>query len=392
MGPTPRVYRLTALVLLTGLAAGLVGCATQTVSSETNSPTFQDYPLDENPRIDVRWRKDVGLEGLQTYRPREQASPTLIPRTDRYDLGVGTGSGMVYILRAGDGQERWRRSLKHGIRAAPTVGAQRMYVGTAGGQIVALDRKTGETVWSVNRRFGIESKLALTPNLVLAATNGGTLVALSRGDGSVVWTYERSAPKEFTVQGTGAPVVADGRIYAGFSDGTLVSLNAEDGSEIWNTDLSGGGADFTDIISPIVLDDERIFAVSYSAGVHALDRASGQVTWTKSMDNVSSLEPAGQWLYVTQATGRVAALSKNRGTEQWGLKLQEDLPVEATQAGPFLFVSTGSGPLYVVSRATGHPLTKWGPSNGFNTKTVFNERHGFILSNRGYLYSFSVAW
>lgn len=392
MGSTPRVYRFAALVLVTGLAAALVGCATESVSSKTNSPTFQDYPLDENPRIRVNWRKNVGLEGLQTYRPREQASPTLIPRTDRYDLAVGTGSGMVYILRAGDGKERWRRSLDHGVRAAPAFDADHIYVATAGGQIAALDRKTGETVWSVNRRYGVESKLAVTKNFVYASTNGGTLLALNRTDGSVEWTYSRPTPQEFTVQGTGAPVAANGRVYAGFSDGSLVCLNGGDGSEIWNADLSGGGTDFTDVISPIVLDDDRIFAVSYSAGVHALDRGSGQVIWTKTMDNVSSLEPAGQWLYVTQATGRVAALSKNRGAEQWGLQLQENLPVEAAQAGPFLFVSTGNGPLYVISRATGHPLTKWAPSNGMNTQAVFHERSGFILSNRGYLYSFSVAW
>ena len=187
-------------------------------------------------------------------------------------------------------------------------------------------------------------------------------------------------------------MAANGRVYAGFSDGNLVCLNVGDGSEIWISDLSGGGTEFTDVISPIVLDDDRIFAGSYSAGVHALDRGSGQVIWTKSMDNVSSIEPAGQWLYVTQATGRVAALSKNRGAPQWGLQLRRHLPVEVTQAGPFLFVSMGNGPLYVISRATGHPLTRWAPTNGFNTKAVFHERRGFVLSNRGFLYGFSVAW
>lgn len=403
--PMSRTGRSTAFVFaLLLVAQGAAGCATTSGSSADaqaapgptpsagHSSTFADYPVDENPRLAIRWRRNVGVDGLQKFQPREYAKPVLWRRSNRYDVITSTRAGHIAELRAGDGHLRWDAYLEEPVHAAPAVTRSRVFVGTIAGNLVALDRKSGDELWRISRSHGISSQPAVTDQAVLFVTNNDALVAVSPEDGSELWSFERSTPQEFTVKGAGSPVVRDGIVYCGFSDGSLVALDVASGRRIWLADLSGGEAEYADIIAPIVVREDKIFAASYASGVYALEPSSGDVLWSRSLENVSSMETAGLSMYVTLATGRVLALSSEDGSSLWGFQFEEYLPVEATQAGPFLFVSTGSGPLYLLSRSSGHPLMRWDPSSGFNTPAVFTENRGFVLSNRGFLYAFDVAW
>src|SRR6185369_6153149 len=67
---------------------------------------------------------------------------------DRGRLYVGTGYAQVIALDAENGKEVWRQTLTAPVRAAPTVGAGRLFAITVDNQIHALDLATGRRQWA----------------------------------------------------------------------------------------------------------------------------------------------------------------------------------------------------------------------------------------------------
>jgi len=187
-------------------------------------------------------------------------------------------------------------------------------------------------------------------------------------------------------------VIAGETVYCGFADGTLAALDLASGDTRWTSDLTEGESDFTDIDEPVVVEDNRVYALSHGVGMFALDRRTGNPVWRTSLQNAASYVLHENSIYVAVATGRVLALDTEDGEGEWSFKLETYLPVELSPAGPYLLVSTSSGPLYVLDRETGYPFSTWKPSSGFNTPVVLTSHAGYLFSNRGYLYSFRLAY
>ncbi len=369
----------------------LAACATSS-SSVAPSSAFDTEPVAPSPQLRLEWRQAVDVDTVGDSRARQYAAPTVLRTSDRRELVVGTDSGWLYRLRASDAKERWRRKLDGPIHASPAVTSSHVYVGTLYGALYSIDRQSGEIVWSVDNDRGIEADPAVTDDLVIYTTNAGRLVALDQAGGEEVWTYARDVPEEFTVKGSGTPVVEGDVVYCGFADGTVVAIGKTSGEVLWETNVSGARTEFTDVDGPVFIRGDRLYVASYGAGISALDRESGETLWSRAFENVSSASYAEGTIYLTIATGRVLALDAEQGEPKWGFAMSENLPVDIRATGTYLFVSTGSGPLYVLDRATGYPLRRWNPSSGINTAVSFSDRSTYALSNNGYLYNLRLAF
>lgn len=366
------------------------GCASDVESK--NKPAFHTEPAAPQPRFQVDWRKNVDEPAVTAFRPRQYAGPSVARTANQREVLVGTDDGWLYRLRAGDGEMRWEVELDGPIHASPIAEGDRIYVGTTHGTFYALDRTSGSVEWTIENDREIESRAAAGGGLVFYTTNGGRLVGVDASSGETAWTYSRSVPEEFTIQGSGTPVIAKQTVYCGFSDGSVASLDLRSGAKNWVTDVSSGETDFTDVDEPVIVQGDRVYAVSYGAGLSALDRSSGAVEWSRSFENVASAAYAEETLYAAIASGRIVALDAEDGSSVWGFSMSERLPVELAPVGAYVYVSTANGPLYTLDRATGYPLLKWKPSTGINTPVAFSDRAGFMLSNKGYLYRFQVAY
>ena len=367
-----------------------VSCATQ--PPEADEPAFATEPVAPSPRLEIRWRESVDTAVAWAYRDRQYAAPALLRTADRRELLVGTDSGWLYRYRASDAKMRWRRDLGGPIHATPAPTDDRIFVGTLHGTLYALDRKTGETDWKIENDREIESQPAVADGLVFYTTNAGRLVAADVTSGEVAWEYSRSTPKEFTIKGSGTPVVHGHTVYCGFADGVVAALDTRSGAQRWLADVTGGKTEYTDVDGPVFVRDDRVYVASYGSGVAALDRNTGSAVWSHPFENIAAAVMAERSIYITLATGRVVGLDAETGESKWGFRMANNLPVDISQAGSYLFVSTGNGPMYVLDRATGYPMLKWNPSSGVNAPVTFSETAGYMLSNKGYLYSFQVAY
>jgi outer membrane protein assembly factor BamB len=366
------------------------GCAPNLEAKK--KPAFHTDPAAPQPRLQVDWRQNVDEPAVSAYRPRQFAGPTVARTANGREVLVGTDEGWVYRLRAGDGDVRWEVELDGPVHGSPVAEGDRVYVGTTHGTFYALDRTSGSVDWTIENDREIESRAAAGGGLVFYTTNAGRLVAADASSGETAWTYSRSIPEEFTIQGSGTPVVEKQTVYCGFSDGSVAALEIRSGAKKWVADVSSGKTDFTDVGEPVIVRGDHVYATSYGAGLSALDRESGSVEWTRSFENIASTAYVEETVYAAVASGRVVALDADDGTSKWGFSMSKRLPVELVPSSAYLFVSTANGPLYTLDRATGYPLLKWTPSTGINTAVAFSDRAGFMLSNKGFVYRFQVAY
>lgn len=384
----PRALPLVACLLVLPGAS----CAVFESSSSPESAAYRTEPAAEAPRIDVDWRRGLDVQEVGDYRPRQFASPTLVRGRESRDLVVGTDDGTVFRLEAASGEIQWEKTVDGAVHASPAASSQRVVAGTVSGSVHAFDRGSGEEIWQQSYDYGVESPPTIADGIVYLTTNAGRMIALDASTGKEEWTYSRSTPKEFTIKGAGTPRVVDDTVYCGFADGKLVALNVDSGDERWVADAAGGEVEFADVDAPVFVGEDRVYATSYGGGIGAFRRKGGGPVWSRTFENVSGVDRGGSTLYAAIATGRVVALDVEDGSSVWGFEFQNDLPVEVTVAGPYLFVATGSGPLYVLDRQTGYPLLRWRPSPGFNTEPVFSRRGGYVMTNKGYVYGFRLAY
>ncbi|MBA2661832.1 MAG: PQQ-binding-like beta-propeller repeat protein [Bradymonadaceae bacterium] len=378
--------------ILAALVVALLALASTACAAAPQNEGLAPVPkaLAKQPRLDIRWRAGVGAGKMWDTSPREYASPVYIPRTD--ELLTATSSGSLTKSRASNGEVVWQRRLSGSVHATPVVFGSTAYVATMDGVIEAFSLVDGTVLWSRQMRASIETRLAVADGRLFFTDSQDVLHAHDAVSGEPLWRFQRDAPDFFTIKGGGTPVVADNIVYCGFADGTLAALFADSGDIAWTADLSGGLRELVDVdLAPIVLSD-RIYAASYAGGIYALDRHDGLILWRQSAESVADLTLNGSLLLVASAVGRVQAFDSNAGAPLWSFRMRENIPVDVSAAGPYAFVSTASGPLYVLDLFTGHALSHWDPSAGFNVPVVFGNDRGYLLSNGGYLYAFQIAY
>lgn len=390
---TDRLRVRLRTALLAGLGAALcagalAGCA----ASDAASKDALDRPeaFATRPHLKLSWRKNLNPAETWEYKPREYSTPHYRKQTD--EMFVGTDDGVIYKVRGGNGEILWQRTLDGPIHAEPVYGDQRVYVGTLGGTFHALDEASGEPVWSTEVDGSVESRAAFAQGRVFYTTTDDNLVAADAATGKQLWSYRRAAPEYFTIKETAKPVVDGDAVLCGFADGVMVALQIDTGELLWQSDLSAGKTEFIDADEDPIIAGSRLFAASYDGGLYAVDKTNGEHIWRRDLTGITDFIYGADTLYVALSTGRIVAVGAAEGTPKWAFNLEAHSPVAMTATAYYLFVSTASGPMYVLDRTTGVPLMTWDPSTGFNTRVVLGQAAGFAFSNRGYLYGFDVAY
>jgi polyvinyl alcohol dehydrogenase (cytochrome) len=147
---------------------------------------------------------------------------------------------------------KWAFGFPEGGSAAqPTVAGGRVFVGTPQG-VYALDARSGCMYWIVKTPSGVRAAVSISADGQTAyfADTSGAVYAASTAKGEVKWKTQADPSPLARV--TGAPVLADDRLYVPMSSGeegsainpyyecckfrgSVVALNASTGKIIWHT-------------------------------------------------------------------------------------------------------------------------------------------------------------
>jgi outer membrane protein assembly factor BamB len=370
------VTRLLFIVLV-------AGCA------ELGDRKEQAFPV-ANEVLQVRWRHHLTEEPLIEYRPQEFAAAT--SSDDGKVVFTGSSAPSLYAFDAVSGRILWRRGLEGGVSQPRYVASEKtVYVGTLGGMFYALDATTGAERWSYRIKGPIESQPVWADGIVYFTSGENRVYALDARKGGWKWQYDREAPETFTIRGYGAPLVANGRVYVGFSDGYLACLSAGTGDVVWARPFGGDAVRFVDVDSTPLLHDGTLYISSYTGGVYALDPKDGSVRWRYEVEGAGTVAARGHRLYFSAARWGLHCLD-TEGHVLWKQALSEAGELSApVLLRRYLLVSSAGGGTYVADAVSGRLYQYFAPGHGVTSAPSTDGRQVYVLSNGGYFYALALT-
>ena len=297
------------------------------------------------PLVNVEWPQQGGFANHAMHHLALSEAPVEI-----WSRNFGSGAdddepllsgpvvaeGMVFTMdtdavvtasRAEDGAVVWQSDIElpeeddgnWGGGVAYDLG--RVYAGTGFAQVVALDAKTGNVLW----RTPVSAPMRAAPTAfggqVYAITKDNQLFAINADSGEVVWTHT-GIEETAGLLGSASPAVDGDIVIVPYSSGEIFALRAENGRQLWSDNLAAiRRADAVSALADIrgrpVVDRGRVYAISHSGRMVAIDLASGRRIWETEVGGVNQPWIAGRFLYVVTTEGDVVALVADNGLVKW---------------------------------------------------------------------------
>lgn len=294
--------------------------------------------LSETPR--VVWRADIG-----SGSDRDQRIPGQ-PVVGGGRLYAMDARSRVSAFDLANGNRIWSVDLTPREENAGAIGGGiafdrgRVFAATAYGEAVALDAATGATLWREKLTAPARVPPTVDGNLVFVVGHDNQIVALDGDSGRTVWSYT-SVAEGAGIVGAGNPAVEGGIVVAPFSSGDLVALREDSGRVAWTDSLIraqrlSSVATINDIAGSPVIDRGRVYAISHSGRMVALDLRTGDRIWEQSIGGVQAPWVAGDFLFAITIDADLVCLSRRDGRIRWVRPLQRwERPKE--RKGPIIW-------------------------------------------------------
>ncbi len=280
---------------------------------------------------------------------------------DRRLLAVPvTGGGRIYTLDSnstvaafstGGGEKLWAKPLTPEDEDEGVIGGglayfgEVLYVTTGYGEVHALDAASGENKWTYKVGPPLRAAPVISGGRLFVISHDNQIHSVNVRDGSRLWAYT-GLPEVTGIIGSSSPAVQGGVVIAPYASGELVALRVENGRPIWRDQLvRSRGLTPLSSINAIrglpVIDGERVYAISHSGRMAAIDLRSGRRAWIRDIAGVQTPWLAGDYIYLVTTEAEVLCLSRADGRIYWVRQLArytdpEDLEGPIQWSGPVL--------------------------------------------------------
>lgn len=310
---------LRASLLLAGVSL-LAGCGlTDTVRGYFGG---EDNAAQPTPLVDFTsratviplWTEDVGKGADELFI---KLKPALLGRY----IFTADARGNIAALDAASGETVWEKDTELPVTGGPGADETLLSIGTGEGEVIAFSVETGAELWRARVSSEILSPPREAAGVVIVRTIDGKLFALDARSGRRLWLYDRGVPA-LTLRGTGAPVIADQLVIAGFDGGQLAALELKTGRLVWEqrVAVARGRSELERMVdidsAPLVIGD-FIYVATFQANVSALALDSGQIFWQRDISAHAELAADNDYLYVTDEKSHILALDRFSGESVW---------------------------------------------------------------------------
>lgn len=272
-------------------------------------------------KLTQAWQHSVG-EGSSRYT-RVEAQPIIADgRVFAMDGGV-----QVSAYDAGSGQQVWQKDLKPKDDRGNSFGGGlafwhgRLYAATGYAEVLALNPANGKVIWRKRVGAPVRSAPTIANKRIFILTVDNQLAALATADGHRLWTHS-GIPETAGLVGGASPAIAGDVVVAGDSSGELYALAVENGRVVWTDNLAATHtaqaiAALSDIHGSPVIDRDRVYAISHSGRMVAIDLRTGQEIWDREIGGVHTPWAVGDYVYVVSNDGELICLTRNEGKVRW---------------------------------------------------------------------------
>ena len=328
------------------------------------------YHLALGETIKQVWKSDVG-DGASDYG-RIAAQPVV-------------ADGRVFTMDALDvvsafdvvtGKRLWRfdpqpedaRDQTYGGGVA--VDGSRVFITSGYGEALALEAATGKVIWRKSLNDPSHGPPTVADGRVFAITVENQLQVLATDDGRLLWTHS-GLPEPASLLGAASPAVQGDVVVVPYSSGELFGLRIENGRVLWSDNLAtaqplGALNSIADVRGQPVIDRDRVYAVSNSGLMVAIDLRTGDRVWEQDIASTHAPWAAGDYVYVLADDLNLVCLRREDGKVAWVRDLpryQDEVKKKdpliwtgPVLAGDRLITVSSAGEALSISPYTGQPL------------------------------------
>ncbi|MGP9491516.1 outer membrane protein assembly factor BamB [Psychrobacter sp. AOP7-B1-24] len=253
-------------------------------------------------------------------------------KKDPLDLRVGYANGQIVTASRGGeltgfngtGERLWSVNVDEQITGGVALDAlsQTAIISTRSGLVMAFDSTTGEKRWQQPLSGSVLTPALITNNRVILSANNGFLHGLSLQTGQSIWQFATQVPA-ISVRGSAAPTLLDSNTaLLATADGRLHAVTTDSGLPQWSRRVGVGSGSseierMSDVDGKPIVDQNQMFAISYSGQLLGVDLASGQVLFVNEIASLKALAVNSQQVIATGLDGKVAAYDRSSGAMLW---------------------------------------------------------------------------
>ncbi|WP_201617033.1 outer membrane protein assembly factor BamB [Psychrobacter urativorans] len=295
-------------------------------------------------------------------------------KKDPLSLQVGYDNGQIVLAsRGGDltgfdnaGQRLWSINVGEQITGGVALDAfsQTAVISTRGGKVLAFDSMTGSKRWQQQLSGSVLTPALISNNRVILSGNDGLLHGLSLQTGQSVWQFTTQVPA-ISVRGAAAPTLLDDKTaLIATADGRLHAITTDSGLPQWSRRVGVGvGSSEVERMSDVdgmpIVDNNQLFAVSYSGQLLGIDLASRQVMFVNELASLKALAVNNQQVIGTSLDGKVIAYNRSNGQTLWesdALGYRE--LTNPVMIGNYIAVGDLDGVVHLFDPATGNIVSR----------------------------------
>lgn len=309
---------------------------------------------------------------------------------DPLNLQVGySNNQIVTASRGGDlsgfdsaGQRLWSVNVGDQITGGVALDdfSQTAIVSTRSGLIMAFDSTTGAKRWQQQLTGSVLSPALISNNRVVLSANDGFLHGLSLQTGQSIWQFATQVP-DISVRGSAMPTLLDDKTaLVATADGRLHAVTVDNGLPQWSRRVGVGSGSseverMSDVDGAPIVDNNELFAISYSGQMLGIDLASRQVKFVNEQASLKSLAVNAQQVIATSLAGQVAAYDRNSGAVLWqNDELGYRQLTNPVMIGDYVAVGDLDGVVHLFDSATGTIVSRVQTKGALHTLQVQGSR------------------
>jgi outer membrane protein assembly factor BamB len=236
-------------------------------------------------------------------------------------LFLVTKRGVIYQVDANDGHRIKRFRIDAEISAGLVKSGDLVYVSTYEAELIAVSLSAEKVVWRKTLTSEILSEVAVVANKLAVQTSDGWLSVLDASSGDTLWRTKESVPA-LTVRGTNVPIIANGKVMAGFSNGQLKAYGLLNGKNTWSFEVGKPEGKYeierlTDVDGRLLLSDKTLFSTAYNGTISAIDVSNGNALWQRSIPSALSTAVIDDLVIVIDQESKIYALNVKSGNLVW---------------------------------------------------------------------------
>lgn len=311
-------------------------------------------------------------------------------KKDPLSIQVGYDNGQIVTAsRGGDlmgfdkaGQRLWSVNVGDEITGGVALDAfsQTAVVSTRSGRVLAYDSMTGARRWQQQLSGSVLTPALITNNRVVLSANDGFLHGLALQSGQSIWQFATQVPA-ISIRGTAVPTSLDDKTaLLATADGRLHAITTDSGLPQWSRRIGvGTGSSEVERMSDVdgmpIVDNDQLFAISYSGQLLGVDLASKQVMYLNDIASLRSLAVNNQQVIATSLAGKVAAYDRNSGETLWESdELAYRELTNPVMIGNYIAIGDLDGVVHLFNPATGAIVSRVQTKGALTTLQTQNNR------------------